>query len=296
MKKIKISIIDDDVLFRQILENFLKKDDFIQIVESVGSISSYRWIETDIILLDLVLPDTDNIEETIQIVKNNSNAIICLLTGTQDAYEIATKYNINDYLTKEQMKDEYQFLSRKLYFIYQRQVITRNIEKKYVCLSNLIKKIAEMFTKITTLKFKKDEIYSALSDFLNELGENSTAKGIFLLLNKSNAQDNQECFLFDSWVNDKSYTFDEILLNKETLSPLFKYKKEFYQCIELPENNDFLGYLVVLYAKNPIQSERACFTSAAAVCMYFIQTMMIQGELLKIQKEHIKLIEKLKKI
>jgi DNA-binding NarL/FixJ family response regulator len=84
MNKIRILIVDDNFVARRGLRSFLQTEDDIKVVgeASTGS-AAVEWIKknvSDVVLMDVRMPETDGIEATTEIIKLRPETRILMLT------------------------------------------------------------------------------------------------------------------------------------------------------------------------------------------------------------------------
>src|SRR6056297_3628371 len=96
-------IIDDDALSRRVVEEFVKRTDFLDLLHSfenaVEAVNRYDTVEADIdlIFLDIEMPEMDGID-FLNTLKNLPQVIII---SSQEKYALsAFDYDVTDYLLK----------------------------------------------------------------------------------------------------------------------------------------------------------------------------------------------------
>ena len=66
MKRIKLLVVDDSILFREVLARYINQDDMIEVVGKAGDAYSARDMilkyEPDVMTLDLEMPKMDGID------------------------------------------------------------------------------------------------------------------------------------------------------------------------------------------------------------------------------------------
>lgn len=98
---IKILIVDDHSMVRQGLRDFIDSfPDFILVGEATNGIEAISFTEkneTDVILMDLIMPEMNGIEATKKIIKNHPNIKIIALTTFQDSELITAAFEAGVY-------------------------------------------------------------------------------------------------------------------------------------------------------------------------------------------------------
>lgn len=109
---IRIIIADDQLLFRSMLEQMLKKDDQIEIVASCATgeeaLECSLKYQPDVVLLDIGMPKKGGIEALKEIKKALPKTKVAMLTTFEDEESIrsAVLLGADGYLIKELMPDE----------------------------------------------------------------------------------------------------------------------------------------------------------------------------------------------
>ncbi len=109
---IRIIIADDQLLFRSMLEEMLKKDDQIEIVASCATgeeaLESSLKHQPDVVLLDIGMPKKGGIEALKEIKAALPKTKVAMLTTFEDEESIrsAVLLGADGYLIKELMPDE----------------------------------------------------------------------------------------------------------------------------------------------------------------------------------------------
>jgi len=109
---IRIIIADDQLLFRSMLEEMLKKDDQIEIVASCATgeeaLESSLKYQPDVVLLDIGMPKKGGIEALKEIKAALPKTKVAMLTTFEDEESIrsAVLLGADGYLIKELMPDE----------------------------------------------------------------------------------------------------------------------------------------------------------------------------------------------
>ncbi len=121
-KDLKVLVVDDSEFFRnqirgqlQSLE-ILKKDDASNAEEAIEKIENYQF---DLILMDMVMPNTNGIQLIKKIRKNSSIPIIAISTLDVDQVKIqAIEAGANDFISKpldpDQLKESLVNISETL--------------------------------------------------------------------------------------------------------------------------------------------------------------------------------------
>lgn len=100
MKKIKIIIIDDEPLARELLIVYINKIDFVELVGNFKSINDYlinSETQSDLLILDINMPKISGIE---YVKTHNSNIPFILTTAYREFAIEAFELNAIDYLVK----------------------------------------------------------------------------------------------------------------------------------------------------------------------------------------------------
>lgn len=106
-EKIKVLIVDDHQVVRQGLRTFLElQDDILVVGEAMDggtAVEMARQLDPDVILMDLVMPELDGIQAIQQIMADNPNAKVLVLTSfdTDDKIFPAIKAGALGYLLKD---------------------------------------------------------------------------------------------------------------------------------------------------------------------------------------------------
>ena len=98
----KCIIVDDELLSRKLIETFIKKIDFLNLVQSfpepISALSYLSEDKVDLIFLDIEMPEMNGIE-FIQTLEQKQTQII-LITSRKDFALEAFENNVTDYLVK----------------------------------------------------------------------------------------------------------------------------------------------------------------------------------------------------
>jgi DNA-binding NarL/FixJ family response regulator len=108
----RVLIADDHVLFAEALEAILVGDARIRVVgratngqEAVGLASS---LHPDVVLMDISMPVMDGIEATERIVRDDPQACVLVLTGSDSPRDVdaARRAGASGYVTKDRIAAE----------------------------------------------------------------------------------------------------------------------------------------------------------------------------------------------
>jgi DNA-binding NtrC family response regulator len=103
-KQICVLLVDDDERFRKFAANLLEKKGFIvdSATNGAEALMKVRDDETDVVVLDLRLPDIDGNEvlRNIKIIKPELEVIILTGYGTMRSALLAMRDEVFEYLTK----------------------------------------------------------------------------------------------------------------------------------------------------------------------------------------------------
>ena len=106
----KILIVEDDISFGQMLQNFFQRNDWHSVVCSTAKDAKQKVKEHsfDVVLSDLRLPDSNGIDLLAEIKSLNSNTPVILMTGYAEVGTAvaAMKKGANDYISKPFTPDE----------------------------------------------------------------------------------------------------------------------------------------------------------------------------------------------
>ena len=111
-KTIRVLIADDHRLFAQALEAILEADDRIAVAgharDGREAVELAASLDPDVILMDIAMPAMDGFQATRLIRKNDSNARILMLTGSNSRSDVdrARKAGAAGYVTKDRIAAE----------------------------------------------------------------------------------------------------------------------------------------------------------------------------------------------
>ena len=111
-KTIRVLIADDHRLFAQALEAILEADDRIAVPgharDGREAVELAASLDPDVILMDIAMPAMDGFQATRLIRKNDSNARILMLTGSNSRSDVdrARKAGAAGYVTKDRIAAE----------------------------------------------------------------------------------------------------------------------------------------------------------------------------------------------
>lgn len=80
-----ILVIDDEQSIRKLLKEVLEKDGY-QVLEAANGregLTIYQKQPVDLVIMDLLMPDTDGLEATLQLTREYLDAKIIAMTGAQ---------------------------------------------------------------------------------------------------------------------------------------------------------------------------------------------------------------------
>jgi len=107
MEKIKLMLVDDQVIVREGLRALLENYEDIEIIDEAGNgleaVTKAKTRLPDIVLMDIRMPEMDGVEATRQIKLYNNDIIVMILTTfDEDDYIIkAMTYGASGYLLKD---------------------------------------------------------------------------------------------------------------------------------------------------------------------------------------------------
>lgn len=109
MKKIKLIIVDDSVIIRKLVGDFLAKYPEIELIATAVNgrigLEKINQLKPDIVILDIEMPEMDGLSTLIEIRKIFPHLPVIMFSSlTKDGAEATLKalsYGANDYVTKE---------------------------------------------------------------------------------------------------------------------------------------------------------------------------------------------------
>lgn len=101
----KILICDDSAFMRMMIKEVLKSNEYKIVGEAVNGregIEKYNVLKPDLVLMDLTMPEMDGITALKEIIKNDSQANIIILSamGQQDKVDEALNLGAKDFIVK----------------------------------------------------------------------------------------------------------------------------------------------------------------------------------------------------
>lgn len=102
---LKILICDDSILARKMLKDALLEigcSNFIEAKNGPESVEKYLSEQPDLVLLDIVMPGKNGVEVTKDIIANNPDAFIVIVSsvGTKSFLEDALRSGAKDFIQK----------------------------------------------------------------------------------------------------------------------------------------------------------------------------------------------------
>lgn len=166
MAKHKILIADDHAMIRDGVKNLLSQSKDCQVVgEAVNgneAIEKYNALKPDLAILDISMPDMNGMEAANEIIKNNPNARIIMLSMYDDEDYISQciEYGVKGFVVKSESGSELTYaiqsvLAGKNYFSQRVQEV---IVKKYT--SGVKRKPKEPEVKLTSREVEITKLIS----------------------------------------------------------------------------------------------------------------------------------------
>lgn len=109
---IRVLVVDDHPIVRRGLSAEINLDPGMQVVgeaqDGVEAVKLARQLNPDVILMDLVMPEKDGIEASTEIIQENPNACILILTSFTEEEKIyaSIKAGASGYIFKDKRPDE----------------------------------------------------------------------------------------------------------------------------------------------------------------------------------------------
>lgn len=162
-----ILIIDDDVLVSSALKTILEADDSLHVcgmgTDGLSAISMYQELKPDVLLMDIRMKNLGGLEASRQILSEDPEAKILLLTTfSDDEYIVkALKYGVKGYL----LKQDYQSIIPAIKAVYTGQTVfgTEIISK----IPNLLQNKTEFDYSSFDITAKEYEIIILVADGLS---------------------------------------------------------------------------------------------------------------------------------
>ncbi len=189
-KNKKILVIDDDIKFKLLLENYLTENNFY--VKSVINFNQMKKILLreffDLIILDLILPDEDGLSICKKLRNKNNYIPIIIVTAKNDDIDkiLGLEIGADDYICKpfnnRELLARIKSLLRRKYYYFSEFILNSSIIKFGNCKLNL--NTREMFKNNKKIFLTSSE-FSVLKVLVNYSREPlSREKLMFLAFNK----------------------------------------------------------------------------------------------------------------
>ena len=142
-KKLKIVIVDDDLVNLEILKNALSDlYDIYTVSDGLKSIETFEKVMPDLIILDIMMPNIDGV--SIYIAQNQHPKLekipVIFVTAIDDVeYKIQLlEWGINDYITKSYNVEEIRArIKRAMLQIAEKKNLEQNLKKlEYILKTN----------------------------------------------------------------------------------------------------------------------------------------------------------------
>ncbi|WP_352418616.1 response regulator [Proteiniborus sp.] len=184
---IKVLIVEDDPMVREINEKFLKRVDGYKIYDSVGSIERAKEIilqgKPDLILLDIFFPQGKGLDLLKWTRKKDLKIDVILITADRnmESVEEAFRYGAVDYIVKPFVFDRFkeamiQYRNRKK-GLEANESINQEIIDKYVL--NEKKTTNNLLEEIGDVKGFSQYTYEKVIDYIEEMkGKTFTAQEV----------------------------------------------------------------------------------------------------------------------
>lgn len=109
---IRVLIVDDEPLFRQMLQSLLEVEDGVEVVGKAANgkqaVELEQELVPDVVVMDVSMPVMDGLEATREILEQNPDAAVLILTGGTNAADVdnARTAGASGYLTKDRIAEE----------------------------------------------------------------------------------------------------------------------------------------------------------------------------------------------
>lgn len=164
---IKLVIADDHFMIREGLKRLLESDKNLQVVaeaaDGIEALEKLKTVKTDILLLDINMPNMDGIETLKQIRQQNMNIKVLILTFHSELEYLtkAVDCGCDGYILKS---SEYKILREAVYSIYNgKKIIQQSLIEKFN--SSVADKIS-IDEKISELTKREVEVLKLIADGL----------------------------------------------------------------------------------------------------------------------------------
>lgn len=102
---VSILIVDDAIFMRKMIGDILKKEGYEicgEAEDGIEAIEKYKELKPDLVTMDIIMPDMSGIDAVQEIVKNDSNAKILMVSamGQQSLVVEAIQKGAKDYVIK----------------------------------------------------------------------------------------------------------------------------------------------------------------------------------------------------
>jgi two-component system chemotaxis response regulator CheY len=99
-----VLIADDSEFMRNLLREILEEDHNIvgEVENGVEAVETYKEMDPDLVMMDIVMPIRDGIEATDEIKSNHpgANVIMCTSVGQEEKMKEAVRAGADGYITK----------------------------------------------------------------------------------------------------------------------------------------------------------------------------------------------------
>ena len=116
---LKILIVDDSVIARQMLKKILEEEGAVNIEEAVNgteAIEKYKTMKPDLVFLDIIMPDIpgDKTLEEIMAIDKNARVIMLSSLGTKEKVLECLKKGAENFIMKPIEKDKIVEIFKKI--------------------------------------------------------------------------------------------------------------------------------------------------------------------------------------